>query len=247
MLKKLTERIYYLEGDEFTDRPFIYYINGDRESLAVDAGESANHVAYFYKELEKNKLRKPDYTVITHWHWDHTFGMHAVSGKTIASEITDEKLEQMKSWEWTNEAIEERLKSGKDIKYCMDCLKREYAYLNDIITVQADEIIKGERIIELGGVTCCILQHDNTHSRDGLFVYIPTEKALVVGDADYEDYYDNDYRYDKKRLNELIEFISQFDFKYYLRGHEGIMKKEEALCFLNSRRNSNAQSIVANM
>lgn len=236
MIKKLTDRIYYLEGNEFTDRPFLYLIKGDQRSAAVDAGASANHVSCFYRDLERTGLRVPDYTIITHWHWDHSFGMHAAAGKTIASRLTNDKLKEMQSWEWTEAAMEERLKSGEEIQFCADCMKREYAYLDDIIIDTADQVVEDEMILDLGNVTCRIIQHDNTHSRDGLFVYVPEEKVLAVGDADCEDYYDGDYKYDQERLKSLIAFISGFDFEYYLRGHDDVMNKKQAMEFLNSRK-----------
>ncbi len=244
MLKQLTDRIYYLEGQEKTDRPFIYYIRGDEKSLAVEAGESANHIAYFYHELESAGLTKPDYTVISHWHWDHTFGIHAVQGTTIASAMTNAKIREMKDWEWSEEAINKRMEEGKEILYCAFCMKQEYPYLSDIILKEADLEINAELLLDLGGVECRIMPHDTPHSRDALIVYVPDAKALAVADADYEDYYDNDYRYDQKILEDYISFVSQFDFDYYLRGHEGIMTRSEAMVFLRSKVGSNEQSIT---
>ena len=48
------------------------YIRGERYSLAVDAGNSRRHVEKFYAALDAAELRRPDFTVLTHWHWDHT-------------------------------------------------------------------------------------------------------------------------------------------------------------------------------
>ena len=66
------------------------YIRGERYSLAVDAGNSRRHVEKFYAALDAAELRRPDFTVLTHWHWDHTFGLHAVDGAAIACEATNE-------------------------------------------------------------------------------------------------------------------------------------------------------------
>ena len=46
------------------------YIRGERYSLAVDAGNSRRHVEKFYAALDAAELRRPDFTVLTHWHWD---------------------------------------------------------------------------------------------------------------------------------------------------------------------------------
>ncbi|HGD3882377.1 TPA: MBL fold metallo-hydrolase [Streptococcus agalactiae] len=70
----------------------LAYLNGDKIALAIDAGNSADHVDEFYKSLEIEDLKKPDFTVITHWHWDHTFGMHKIHGLSIAHHKTNEFL-----------------------------------------------------------------------------------------------------------------------------------------------------------
>ena len=77
-LERLTERIWVYPYEEERDRPNLNYIRGDRWSLAVDAGHSESHVREFYQALEDEGLPMPELTVLTHWHWDHTFGMHAI-------------------------------------------------------------------------------------------------------------------------------------------------------------------------
>ena len=70
------------------------YIRGERYSLAVDAGNSRRHGEKFYAALDAAELRRPDFTVLTHWHWDHTFGMHHIHGLSAAHMKTNEMLEQ---------------------------------------------------------------------------------------------------------------------------------------------------------
>ena len=91
-LIRTTDRVYYYPFDDTKDRPILGYIRGDEFSVAVDAGHSAEHVADFYAAIEEEGLPLPEVTVITHWHWDHTFGMHAVAGKTVASRRTQAHL-----------------------------------------------------------------------------------------------------------------------------------------------------------
>ena len=117
MLKKISECIYYLPPDSETDRPVLGYIRGDRYSLMVDAGNSSNHVDIFNRELTKLGLPLPDYVAITHWHWDHTFGMSAVNGKTIANRLTNDQLNIVKNWTWSDDAMAKRLQTGEDIEF----------------------------------------------------------------------------------------------------------------------------------
>ena len=91
-LIQVTDRIWYFPLDDTKDRPILGYIRGDRFSVAVDAGHSAEHVQEFYAAIKAAGLPLPALTVITHWHWDHTFGMHAVNGLTLANRRTNEHL-----------------------------------------------------------------------------------------------------------------------------------------------------------
>lgn len=56
---RLTQRIWVYPYEEERDRPNLIYIRGDRFSLAVDAGHSAEHVREFYRSLEEAGLPLP--------------------------------------------------------------------------------------------------------------------------------------------------------------------------------------------
>ncbi|MDU2490910.1 MAG: MBL fold metallo-hydrolase [Clostridium celatum] len=114
-LKQLTERIYYTESDPTCDRPVLGYILGDQCSVMIDAGNSESHVKDYNYAVGKKGFKKPKYCVITHGHWDHTFGMHALDVETIAHDKTNEELERMSSWAWNNGAMKQRLIISVDI------------------------------------------------------------------------------------------------------------------------------------
>lgn len=95
-MSRLTERIWVCPYEEERDRPNLCYIKGDNWSLAVDAGHSEDHTKEFYLVLEKEGLPLPKLTVLTHGHWDHTFGMHAVHGLCLANERTNQYLNKFR-------------------------------------------------------------------------------------------------------------------------------------------------------
>ena len=131
-LIKLTDRIYRLPGQTETDQPNLYYVRGDRESAAIDAGQSRRHVEEFYGALREEGLPLPSYTLITHWHWDHTFGLKYISGVSMASRLTKEKLAQVSRWAWTPESMRKREETGEDIAFCNECIRKEYPDLGKI-------------------------------------------------------------------------------------------------------------------
>ena len=83
-MKKITDHIYYMDADAQTDQPFVYYIRGSRFSLQIDAGNSRRSYHRFLHELNELHLPQPDLLVLTHWHWDHTFGLCAASCPAIS-------------------------------------------------------------------------------------------------------------------------------------------------------------------
>lgn len=235
-LVQVSGRIWYLPGEDFNgrDRPFLYYIKGDRLALAVDGGNSPDHVRTFYAALDAAGLKRPDLTVFTHWHWDHTFGLTAVEGLTLASAATNEKLGQVAAWKWDDDAMRQRLDTGEDIMACDQCIRREYAHPADIRVAPATVSLCGDAEIRLGGVTCRVILRDSPHSRDGLFLYFPEERALAVGDGEGGDYYELGGEYDQTRLTDLLAFLEGLDYDLALPGHQDPWSKADQLADLRS-------------
>lgn len=174
-LKKLTERIWYMPYEEERDRPNLGYIRGDNWSLAIDAGHSARHVNEFYALLEKEGLPLPSLTVLTHWHWDHTFGMHAVNGLCIANENTNRHLMQWKK------KIEE---NGPDEFLAMDySIQKEYSGNREVIVKTADLVYAGEMTLDLGGCKVTIMEAVSPHTDDATLVYAEDDRILFLGDS----------------------------------------------------------------
>lgn len=228
-LNKYSDRVYYLPAEERTDRPVLGYIKGDKYSLAVDAGNSSEHVEKFYNALRELDLRLPDFTVVTHWHWDHTFGMHSVSGKTLAGQMTNEKLSEVQKWEWTDEAMKKRLQSGEDIEFCDRCIRLEYPDRSKIKVVRAEIDFTDVINIYLGGIQCKVMEFNTPHSDDSILIHAPEVRVAFIGDADSGDYYQNKGEYDKEKLKEMIKVLEKIDVDIFVPGHGVPQKKLEVI------------------
>ena len=180
-LKRLNEHIWYMPSEEERDRPNLCYVKGSRLGLAVDAGHSAAHIQEFYALLEKESLPLPDITVLTHWHWDHTFGMHAVHGLTLANERTDRYLAEWK------EKIE---KNGPgEFLAIHESIRREYPAGTEVTVRTADMVFSGEMTLDLGGCTVKVLQAEAPHTDDSTLVYAENDRVLFVGDSTCHDFF----------------------------------------------------------
>ena len=174
-LERLTERIYYYPFEEERDRPNLGYIRGDRWSLAVDAGHSAAHTKEFYQAIQSAGLPLPALTVITHWHWDHALGMHAVNGLTLSGKRTNGHLKALRD-QITREGPNALLSLHESIR-------REYANGQTPIVTLADMTFEGEMELDLGNFPIRLLQTAAPHTDDSTLIFAPDEKALFVGDA----------------------------------------------------------------
>lgn len=227
-LMKLTDRIYYLPHNPDVDRPMLAYIKGSRLSLAIDAGYSENHVASFYDNLEQKGFTKPDFTVITHWHYDHTFGMHALEGISIAHQNTNKFLQEQQEFSKDREYI--NVLKKEDVHF-----QREYEGLNELNIVLSDIEFSNEVVLHLGELTAVIFHTESPHSEDTVCIYIPEEKVLFLGDATSEDFFNGGY-IDKEKLKSIIHTIEKTDFEYGILAHCEPLKKGELLAYLNSIR-----------
>ena len=77
MFNKISDRIYIQPPEHYTDRPNIGLIIGDKYTLMFEAGNSDANVQLLKTRLEQQGLPQPDFVAVSHWHWDHSFGMHS--------------------------------------------------------------------------------------------------------------------------------------------------------------------------
>ncbi len=249
MLRQVTDRIWVLPYEEATDRPNLYYIRGDERSLAVDAGASPAHVADFTAAIQAEGLPLPQVTVLTHWHWDHSFGLCAVAGETIASRQTCQQLATVSGWDWNRRAMQRREQTGEDIAFCHMCMMREYGDPERIRVALPQRGLSEDCILSLGGVDVRLMPRPTPHSPDGLLVYVPSEQALLVGDGDCPDPYGHQGMYEEESLEAWIRLLDGMTYHHHLNGHGEPTDKAENRAYLQSqldecRRNRDGRQLI---
>ena len=218
-LQRISEHVWIMPFDSPKDRPNLGYILGSGMALAVDAGHSSSHVEEFYDAIREEGLPLPELTVITHWHWDHTYGMHAVNGKTLARPETNARLLEIKREMDSNPGkIQEFINSDPTIR-------REYAGGVPVVVVPADEIVREDRTIDLGGVKVKIMLSASPHTDDALLVYVPEDRVLFVGDAQLGQF--PSWRMDWDKLAAFAEKVRGIDADIVIDGHWKPYTKEE--------------------
>ena len=210
-LQRISEHVWIMPFNSPKDRPNLGYILGSGMALAVDAGHSSSHVEGFYDAIREEGLPLPALTVITHWHWDHTYGMHAVNGKTLARPETNARLLEIRREMGSDPGkIQEFINSDPTIR-------REYAGEVPVVVVPADEIVREDRTIDLRGVTAEIMLSPSPHTDDALLVYVPEDRVLFVGDAQLGQF--PSWRMDWDKLAAFAEKVRGIDADTVIDGH----------------------------
>lgn len=233
MLKKLANRVYYMPHYSETDRPSLGLICGDTFSVIVDSGNSPAHARDFLNLVEKMDIPPVKFVVITHWHWDHIFGMKTMGFLTISYEETKKKLEYLKTLKWDDASLDARVETGEEIEFCSAMIKREMPTRNHL-ELKIPEITFNHKLeVDLGGVTLVVEHVGGVHAQDSSIIYIPDDKVMFLGDCIYQDFYSGEWSYDMNELVVLLDKIKKYDVNCYVTGHQDPKTHEEMWKFFN--------------
>jgi glyoxylase-like metal-dependent hydrolase (beta-lactamase superfamily II) len=218
-LRQLTSRVWWMNPVHTTDRPALGVVVGERDTLVIEAGNSADHVRVLQTELERHGLPTPNFVALTHWHWDHIFGGPAFAAPLLAGIETQRIVRQLASFDWSDAALDERVADGREIAFCRDMLKLELPNPAERI-VRVPEIgFADELILDLGGTHCRLAALGGDHSPDGILVHVPQERVAFIGDAIYDDVYHGPRRLTTAGLFPLLDTLLALDVDHYIAGH----------------------------
>ncbi|MEL4024898.1 MBL fold metallo-hydrolase [Lysinibacillus endophyticus] len=227
-IHKIGKSFWYMTPISLTDRPVLAMVVGENKTLMIDAGNSEDHANYFLNEMKKREISNPEIVILTHWHWDHIFGLSALTNAvSIASSETKSEMEKLLPFSWTDEAIDERVKEGIEIEFCVKAIKEEFKNHRDIKITLPDMTIEKRAEIDLGGVSCIVQHVGGDHAADSVIVYIKEEKILFLADCIYAKMYAPKVHYTVQETLRLLDVLESFAAETYILSHQGPISKEE--------------------
>ncbi|MFC5603800.1 MBL fold metallo-hydrolase [Sporosarcina koreensis] len=237
-LTKISDRLYYLPPVQVTDRPILGAVIGEEKTILIDAGNSSQHAKLFVQQLEEVGIQ-PGLLALTHWHWDHVFGMKEISLPSISFKETYEKIKEMQPLSWEDEDLDQRVEEGTEIPFCADAIKEEFGNDRDIQVRLPTIVFENRLTIHLGGVTCEIEHVGGDHSSDSCVIFIPEEKALFVGDCLYANLYAEKWNYTVEKTLKLIQQLEKYDADiFFLSHHPAPLTKDAFNSFLQLLKNA---------
>ncbi|ERM19862.1 MBL fold metallo-hydrolase [Brevibacillus laterosporus] len=218
-LIQMSKRILYLTPYQENDRPILAAIVGDRKTLLIDAGNSSSHAKLFLEQLGELHI-KGDWLVLTHWHWDHVFGLKEMDMPIISHSQTLQHIKELMDVTWTDCALDKRVELGIEIPFCAEAIKKELGMNRDITLCLPELTFDSRMTIDLGGVSCVIEHVGGDHSSDSSLIYIPEEKILFVGDCLYPNIYASKWNYTIEKSRRLVEQLEKYDANIIFLSHQ---------------------------
>lgn len=156
-IKKTGQSFWYITPVSLTDRPILGMVVGNNKTLMIDAGNSEDHADYFIQKTLKYENAKPDMVVLTHWHWDHIFGLPALSDAvSIASAKTRKEMEKLLPFSWSDEAIDDRVREGTEIEFCAKAIKKNIRNIEIFRSFyRMSRLTVGWKLILAGSLVLC--------------------------------------------------------------------------------------------
>ncbi|WP_121640383.1 MBL fold metallo-hydrolase [Virgibacillus sp. Bac330] len=232
-LKQLTDRIYYLPHDPKTDRPILSAICGTQQTLIVDTGNSDEHAKLFLNEIEQQQVNNFHSVMLTHWHWDHSFGANKMNMLTIAHEKTKKHLEKIMDYEWSDDALNNRVEKGLESQFCSEMIKKEFDDNRNINITLPNITFKEKFEVHLGDTRCIVKHVGGDHSDDSSIIFVEEEKVLFLGDCLYPSVYTKQPQYKVDNVRNVIEKIEMFDAEIYVLSHQTPLTKDEFMGYIN--------------
>lgn len=227
-LKQHSDRFWYMDPVAETDRPILGAVVGDTHTLMIDAGNSEAHATLFLDVLAERGIKRPSLVALTHWHWDHIFGLSALTDTvSIASTATKAGIERLLPYAWDDASLAERVEDGREIAFCAEAIQLEYGEERSMRVVLPTMTFDDSLTLDLGGVHVMLKHVGGDHAADAVVVYVPEEKVLFLGDALYANLYAPSWRMTPTRTLRLLEILDQFEVEAYVWSHGQVVTRLE--------------------
>lgn len=227
-LRRISEHVWWLPPGP-PDRPSLCAVVGSKEVLALDAGSSAGHARLLLDGLAREGITRPSYVALTHSHWDHVFGAAELKTTVVAHAGTAEYLAELATYEWTDEALEERLAAGAVPPTHVAHVKEELPAPRDVRIASVDTVFREAHDLDLGGVTVRLQHVGGDHAPDSTVMYVAPDRLVFLGDSLYHATDGSEPFLTRRKTFPLLDAVLAFDAEHYVEGHaETVMPRSEA-------------------
>ena len=227
MLKQISEHVWYMPREEEHYRPSLGFVCSGSASMVIDTGNSPEHISDMYGNIRSQGLPDPSFSMVTHWHWDHVFGMSSSPAKSLANALTNERLINMQHWDWSDSALNSRVAAGLEIPAFAESIRKEVPMRHSFKVTSSDISFDSRINIRLEDVPIELHHVGGPHSEDSTVAFIPTDRILFLGDCYKEDIYTGGGSIRLSELKQLLKRLEAFDADCFVPSHDDPISKSE--------------------
>lgn len=229
MLERIAEHTWYMPNEPEHFRPALGYVCCGTASMIIDTGNSPEHISDLYGYIRSQGMPDPSFSMVTHWHWDHVFGMSSSPAKSVANSLTNEKLTNMQHWDWSDSALNSRVAAGLEIPSSAESIRKEVPQRHSFKVTSTEISFDSEINIRLNDIIIQLHHVGGPHSEDSTVAYVPADKVLYLGDCYREDIYTGGGSIRLGELKLLVKRLRSFDAEWFVPSHEAPARKEDFL------------------
>ncbi len=222
-LERASEHVWWFTPDERTDRPALAVVAGATASALLEVGASVRHTASFLEAIEPLGLPPLRAAVLTHWHWDHSFGGAALDVPIIAHRSTAAALAHQASLDWSDAALDARVEAGEEIAFCRDMIRIEIPDRADLEIVLPQVVFDDHLELDLGGIHVAIDHVGGDHAADSCVFWVVEEGLIVLGDCLYQRLYAPEPFLTIASVRSLASRVGGYEARLAIEGHNDTM------------------------
>jgi glyoxylase-like metal-dependent hydrolase (beta-lactamase superfamily II) len=219
-MERASEHVWWFTPDERTDRPALAVVGGATSSALLEVGASVRHTSEFLEAIEPLGLPPLRAAVLTHWHWDHSFGGAALDVPIIAHRSTAAELAHQAALDWSDAALDARVDAGEEIAFCRDMIRIEIPDRSDLEIVLPQIVFDDHLELDLGGVHVSIDHVGGDHAADSCVFYVAEDGLLVLGDCLYQRLYAAEPFLTGASVRSLTGRIGSYGARLAIEGHD---------------------------
>lgn len=233
----IAEGIWLWPSDPDPDRvqSAVGLIIGQRETVLVDAGHSPELGHAISRWLAASGFPPVKRILLTHHHWDHTYGACAFEAEVIAHTRCRAALEIEAQRPWSVAYLEaERARTPK-LAPSFGARLRAISDWTSFRIVLPCRVFETRLDLELEGRRIELRHVGGRHADDSIVVGIPDAGVLFLGDCHYPPPYHLRSPEDRTDSSLLASLVSE-TYGLYVEGHAPPATREEVRAWLAQNR-----------
>jgi glyoxylase-like metal-dependent hydrolase (beta-lactamase superfamily II) len=220
VLRRVSEHVWWYSPDDRTDRAALAVVAGADWSALLEVGASLAHTGGFLAAIDGLGLPPLRAAVLTHWHWDHSFGGAALDVPIIGQRGTHRELVRQAGLDWSDEALDARVADGSEIAFCRDMIRIEIPDRSALRIVPPQLVFDDRLVLDLGSVTCDVRHVGGDHASDSSVIHVVEDRLVFLGDCLYPRLYAPVEHLTPGRLRDVVGKVAAYDAAIGITGHD---------------------------